>query len=226
MDKQAVKDAREVTRRQLGSALADKATDAFCLSYADRPRAVRLAFAPESVAAAPEGERAIVELRAPTRAEPAAAEAIATAMAGTGATEAIASMAAAVAVGREIGPSGRALALLARQAGIRAERDRFYREFGGLRDDIERASAMLAPSAAGRPRIGIAAATVQACWLNGTIRANTHASVLADIAGHEAVEQIDVPRRLEREAVDVVIAGAATLRAAQQLSGTGVTVGV
>jgi serine protease AprX len=227
MEKQAIKNAREVTRRQLGSALADKATDDFCLSYSGRSGAVRLAFGLESIAASPEGQRAIIELRDHTGEEPAAAtEAIATAMAGTGATEAIASMAAAVAVGRDIGPPERALALLARQAAIRAERDRFYREFGGLRDDVERASATLAPTTAGRPRIGIAAAPVQACWLNRTIRANTQASVLADIAGHEAVVQIDVPRRLERETVDVMIEGAAALRTARQLSGAGVTVGV
>lgn len=109
---------------------------------------------------------------------------------------------------------------------IKSARDDFYRQLGGLRDDIERATATVAPAATGRPRIGIAAAPVQACWLNHTIRADTHAMVLADVAADDAVTRLDVPRRLAPEEVDVTITAAAALRKAEGVSGAGVTVGV
>jgi serine protease AprX len=183
--------ARLATRRRLGSALESKATDAFCLSFTRPVLAARLeAFTLESLAveaAAPEQQRAVIELRD----------------------------------SRPLSPDARG-----GQEAIKSARDRFYRQLGGLRDDLERATVSVAPRLTGRPRIGIAAASVQACWLNHTIRADTHATVLGDVAADKAVERIDVPRPLRPEGVDVTIIAAAALRQAEHCSGAGLTVGV
>jgi serine protease AprX len=226
---EAAERARKVARQRLGEALAEKATDEFCLAYAGAGAgigAMRLTSAgTETIAApAPEQQQAVIELRDPSDDRPAVLETVATALGGHGVAEAVS--AALQALGKDVGPAERALSLLARQATIRAERDRFYHDLGGLRDDVERATGALAIGTNERPRIGIAAAPVQACWLNNTIRADTHASVLGDIAGEKAVERIDVPRKIEREAVDVTIESAEVLRADKKLSGAGVLVGV
>jgi serine protease AprX len=129
-------------------------------------------------------------------------------------------------LGEQAGWVEAALATAARQAAVRAERDRFYSQLGGIRDEVERGAATLATSNIAPPRIGIAAAPVQACWLNSTIRAEAQAAVLGEVAEHDAVERIDLPRRLESEVVDVTIADAATMRAKAALDGAGVLVGV
>src|SRR2546421_232681 len=83
---------------------------------------------------------------------------------------------------------------------------------------IERAS-----TTAGRPaehlrRIGIAAAPVQACWLNRTIRAESEATVLGDVAGDDRVELVDVPRPLVPEALGVTLEAAAAIRKGTHLT--------
>lgn len=228
---EAVGYAREVAKQELGSALGEKATDEFCLSFA--AASARSTLAPgvlmtaglESVAApAPDQQNAVIELQKPDAEPPTAAASMAEALGKPGVSEQIA--ATMEGLGEEAGVAEQALALVARQVAIRAGRDRFYRELGSLRDEVERASATLAPSTLRRPRIGNAAAPVQACWLNSTIRADTHASVLGEVAEHGAVQRIDLPRRLEPEVADVTIESAATLRSGRQLGGAGVLVGV
>ena len=230
---EALESARELARQRLGGALAEKATDEFCLSYATASTgggfSVMRLMAPgaESMSAPVlDQQQAVIELRAAGREEavPTTLNRATVALGGHGATEAITT--ALQTLGEDVGPAERALSLLSRQAAIRTERDCFYSESGRLRDDLERASATLAVSTNERPRVSISAAPVQACWLNSTIRANTHVSVLAEIASEKAVEQIDIPRKIEREDLDITIDSAATIRAEKGLSGAGVLVGV
>lgn len=222
LDPADVQRARDLTRRRLGAALADKATDQFCVSFARRTIAPGGAgLEGFALAATPETARAVIEL-SPSSAAPARPPAL----------EALAAPALEVLQGAleqvagDVSPSERAVSLLLRQAAIRSERDAFYRALGPLRDDIERVTASIPPTTGQRARIGIAAAPVQACWLNRTIRADTHASILGDVAAHDAIDRIDVPRRLEAEAIDVTIASAAAFRAQHGITGAGVTVGV
>lgn len=219
--------ARELARNRLGNALAEKATDAFCLSFAsDLVPGVALAVRAEGLAAPPQPERqeAVIEVRVPAPAgererpvasilDPAAVEAVTAALERLG--------------GERVRTLEQAFGTAARQAAVQVERDRFYREIGGVRDAVERASAALEKGPAEQfPRVGIAAAPVQACWLNGTIRADSHVSVLGDIAGDQAVERIDVPRQIVRDTADVTIRSAAALRRRTGLSGKGVLVAV
>jgi serine protease AprX len=180
----------------------------------------------ESVAAPrPERQEAVIEVRAPRKrlaskqaelhaplADPAIAQAVKNALATFGS--------------EQVEATEQTLATAVRLAAIQSARDYFYREMGGLRDSIERASATLPGGDEPLPRVGIAAASVQACWLNSTIRADTHASVLADAADDEAVERIDVPRRIKREGADVTIDNAASFGAQASLDGRGVLVAV
>ncbi len=231
---EATQRARKFTKQRLGSALAAKATDEFCLSYASASAGIGamglMRAGAESIAApGSEQQQAIIELHAPSETESVTSEELRAVLdrQSVTATAIEAFTAALQALGPDTSTVEHMLSRSARQAAIRAERDRFYRELGGLRNDVERASATLAVGTYERPRIGIAAAPVQACWLNHTIRADTHASVLGDIAGDKAVERVDVPRRIEREAVvNPTLASAATLRADQKLGGAGVLVGV
>jgi serine protease AprX len=218
-DRDDVGRARELTRHQLGAALADKATDSFCLSYAGQA-ATGATFGLEALAMAAPAPwaRAVIEF-APAQSPVVAIGAI--------------SAKAAEVVRRVVEeatenatPAEQAIAPLLQQVAIRQARERFYRDIGPLRDAIEHGAASVSPPRTQSARIGIAAAPVQACWLNRTVRAETPGSVLSDVASHDAIERIDVPRRLEPEAVDVTIASAASLRSARGLTGVGVAVGV
>ena len=221
--REEAKRAREATKQSLGSALGKKASDELCLALAGPAAQVARAAAFggsgfETVAAAPAPETpAVIELRAPEpgpepeAAQPPRPKVVEKALEG---------------LGKHVGWAEDALATAARQAAIRAQRDRFYHQLGGIRDQVERGAATLATSNVAPPRIGIAAAPVQACWLNSTIRSEAHAAVLGEVAEHDAVQRIDLPRRLESEVVDVTIADAATFRSKANLSGTGVLVGV
>jgi serine protease AprX len=207
--------------------LAEKATDEFCRRFAaELSPPGGSAVGAEALAAPPliERQEAVIEVRTGASAD----ESAEPGPAGFGA-EALEGVTAALeGLGeRQVRTIEHALASAGRQAAIQAERDRFYREAGTVRDAVERGSATLAEGSEERfPRVGIAAAPVQACWLNGTIRADTHVSVLGDIAEHRAVERIDVARQIVRDSADVTIRSAATLRQSTGLSGKGVLIAV
>jgi serine protease AprX len=225
-DPEVLEQARAAARRELGSALEGKASDAFCLALAGtRPRDPRLAPALETAApvtgAVAPAVRAVVEFedlpesvgRLPSEVSEVAAAALQQGLDG---------------VVEEVGAPDKALALLLRQAAVKAARDDFYRSVGAVRDRIERSAAALSQPEALSERIGIAAAPVQACWLNRSVRAQTDPRVLGDIAEDASVVRVDVPRLLRPDAVpvDVTLEAAATVRAEHSLSGNGVTVGV
>lgn len=231
--KELVKQARTAARDRLGSALEKKATDAFCVALAAAEPVViggggrgrrgrggfgarlesfgleemamgrvpipRMALAP-SVAA-------VVEFKPPPKQELAKRikEKVERAAEGAGVEQ--------------------ALTPTIRQAGIEATRDEFYRSIGAIRDQIERSTAILAPGIEG---VGVTTGPVQACWLNHTVRAESDATVLGDVAGDSAVTRIDVPRQLQPEEVtlNVTLEAAAAVRAEHPLSGKGITVGV
>ncbi|HEY6730198.1 MAG TPA: S8 family serine peptidase [Solirubrobacterales bacterium] len=233
--REIVKRAREAAKQSLGGALAEKASDEFCLALAAAPPPLPQGLARAAAYSGVEGfggveglgaavapeTTAVIELQDPV--EEAGVEAAAP-EADPGRAKAVKQ--ALEALGEHAGWAEAALAAAAREAAIRAERDRFYDQFGAIRDEVERGAATLATGSAAPPRIGIAAAPVQACWLNSTIRAEAHASVLGEVAEHGAVERIDLPHRLEAEGGDVTIDDAAAFRAKAGLSGTGVLVAV
>jgi serine protease AprX len=228
--KELVKRARTAARDRLGSALEKKATDAFCVALvaaepvviggAGRGRAgfgarleslrleeMAMGRGPSPRIGLAPTVAAVVEFKPPSRRE---------------LTKRIKEKVERVAEGAG---AENALTPTMRQAGIEATRDEFYRSIGAIRDQIERSTAMLRP---GREGVGVTTGPVQACWLNHTVRAESDATVLGDVASDPAVAQIDVPRQLHAEAVapNVTLEAAAAVRAEQPLSGKGITVGV
>jgi serine protease AprX len=214
-----------VTRRELGSALEEKATDDFCIALAATSPRARMLNLLESVEAMPESAapavRSVVEFtelpesvgRLPEQVSEEAAAALRRGLEGGL---------------EEVDAPEKALTLLLRQAGVKAARDDFYRSIGPVRDRIERSATALPTPGVVTERIGIAAAPVQACWLNRTIRAHSDPRVLGDVAADSSVVRVDVPRRLHAEEVplDVTLDAAAAARSAHSLSGKGVTVGI
>lgn len=97
-----------------------------------------------------------------------------------------------------------------RRAAIDAERDRCHRDVPPVREVLERAST----------------APVALCWLNRTLRAQAPPRVLAELAADPAVERIDLPRPIRAEAIDATVRAAATLRAALEVTGAGIPVGI
>lgn len=208
-------------RQQLGSALAEKASDEFCLAVAPPGRTWMLM---ERITAAPTGAphavSSVLEF-GPRAVRPGAPESVPDAAAAT-VRETMEKRAEAVPAAEK------SLVLLLRQAAVKDARDDFYRSIGRLRDEIERSTAALVLRRRRAPRIGIAAAPVQACWLNRTIRAESDPRVLGDLAAEPSVERVDLPRPLapDQLAVDVTIEEARLVQSQQKVTGRSVTVGV
>lgn len=222
-----VERARKEAGDRLGSALAEKATDAFCVALAAptpvvigggrRRRGGRIGarletFGLEEIAV-PIPRMAVAPTVAVVEFEPPPDEELARRV-----KEKI----------EQAGESAGAEEVLTpavRQAGIEATRDEFYRSIGAIRDHIERSTATLSP---GAEAVGVTTGPVQACWLNHTVRAESDASVLGDVAEESAVTRIDVPRQLQPEeiAVNVTLTAATAARAEHALGGKGITVGV
>ena len=209
--------ARKDLRNALGVEAERKASDAFCEAFVRTgARAAML----EAFPSAPPAMRAVVELappepapQVPTEVPPDVAEQVREIL---------------VHVAPEVHQSEKALLLLVRQAAIRAERDAFYRSAGAVRDEIERAAwTATHPALHARP-VGITSGSVQACWLNRTIRAETAPGALAVVAADATVQRLDIPRPLQPDAIeiDVMLRAGATQRDVLGLTGSGVTVGV
>ncbi|MBN1609258.1 MAG: S8 family serine peptidase [Polyangiaceae bacterium] len=220
--------ARRATRERLGSALERKASDAFCVAVISESQvsggggastggfgAFRLSYRLEELAKGhvPSARGAIgtvgavVEFSTPREEE--LAERIRERVERTSEEQGVTE----------------SLTPAVRQAGIEAAREQFYQSIGTIRDHIERSTTALAPRG---EATGVTTGPVQACWLNHTVRADSDATVLADIASDSAVQRIDVPRQLQAETVthNVILDAVASVRAAQSLTGAGVTVGV
>ncbi|MDQ3742086.1 MAG: hypothetical protein M3389_14190, partial [Actinomycetota bacterium] len=189
-DEENLSRARAATRNGLGAEAESKASDAFCAAFAltSEPAVAAgfEAFSARSSAAPAPGIRAVVELAPPSEAETETLPTEVPAAAAEKVREVLAEIAP------HVHGSEKALALLLRQAAIRSERDLFYSTVGAVRDELERATHALPQAAPHAAPVGITASSVQACWLNRTIRAETAAGAVAAIAGDPLVHRLDV----------------------------------
>jgi serine protease AprX len=218
-----VKEARDHVRRQLGTELAEKASDQFCLAISEAA-APRFRYAAEAGPGEPAGGvTAILEFSP-------AAETL-----GRLPKEVGAEIASTVreAVGSAVEgttPGQTPMSLFMRIAAVNARREAFLKTAGPVHDELERTVAALANP--GR-RPGIQAEVghrpaVEVCWLNGTMRATTDPRALTEVVADPNVQKVDLPRMLQQEqvAMDVTIEGAAQMRETTGLTGKGITVGV
>ncbi|MFP5317387.1 MAG: S8 family serine peptidase [Acidimicrobiia bacterium] len=203
--------ARRRLRRRLGAALAAKASAPFCLALERAgPDAVRGAGAGAGAG------YAILECR------PSSGAAGLRAAPDAGAWAQVRESLSALGPGRS--QLGLAAGQVVRHSAVRAGREEFLRAVGPVVDALDRAGAASGPE--GGLRAAPPAGT-QPCWLNRTIRSPAHPAALAEVAGDEAVERIDVPRPLEPEVTtSTAVVGAPALRAARGLTGRGVLVAV
>jgi serine protease AprX len=222
-DREQVAAARAEVRRVLGSALADKATDAFCLLYQRRTAVAGLdELASVTTGAATPATATVVEFGTPTVGD------------GIGALSAaerqrLATAARAV---RRVAPDDVAVRPhgLLRQALIASTRTARYQLVNTVYDEIERLSGSAlppGPDVLGDPRIPTL--TTQVCWLNGTVRTWVGPAGLADVVADPGVTGVDVPRRLMPDAVprSQATIGLAGFRGRRQAStGRGTTVAV
>lgn len=109
-----------------------------------------------------------------------------------------------------------------RQTRLVSQRDEFYKTVAPLYAEIGRRSG------GGRAREVLGSRRVlDVCWLNETIRTATVAAALAEIALDNAIERIDVPRRLVREMrLSGPLVGAPAFRTRTGKDGTGIVVAV
>lgn len=221
-DREQVAAARAEVRRVLGSALADKATDAFCLLQQRRMAGAGLDELASATPRAAPAAATVVEFGAPTVGDglhaltPAARRrlaATARAVAGAAPDDVV------------VRPHG-----ALRQALVASTRTARYQLVTPVYDEIERLSGSPlppGPDVLGDPRIPTL--VTQVCWLNGTLRTWVGPAGLADVVADPGVTGIDVPRRLMPDAVSRSQAtiGLGAFRTGQQGStGQGVTVAV
>ena len=236
---EAVSEARKRVENELGSELARKASDEFCLAIAAaRPPAVA---GLEALGAAAPTPAAVIEFapppeevqRLPERVEQVSTEAVGEEIRRTH---------------EEAGLPEHALALQGdlplRQASIKATRDDFLKTAAPVHDELERTAVTLGA----RPQAEGLAATpsapsraVEVCWLIRSIRTVADPRALSEVVAHPAVTRVDVPRRIEPDEMpdevqvpevqvpdfaDVTMHDAARARAQSGATGAGVTVGV
>jgi serine protease AprX len=222
-DPEEVSAARAGVRGTLGSRIAEKASDAYCLAVARRtrsggPEAFGLTRGPGPAAAA----ATVVEFRdeSPVPLLPRLTE-----------RPDWAREKAAVESLVEGEPSGVPVRLRTalRQKFVEDARVACYQSVGEVYQEIERLSGGLLrppPEVLGDPRIPTA--VTQVCWLNRTVRTFAPAEALAEVAAADSVAAFDLPRRLRADA-DVANHHCIDLPAFQErsgLTGRGVTVAV
>ena len=220
-DAEQLRTARADVRAVLGSRMAEKASDTYCLAVSRRSRSVgaeALAFARAAVPAA----ATIVEFRdeLPAAALPRLTER----PDWTREKAAVESLTTA-------SPSGAPVRLrtVLRQKLIEDTRTAGYRSMGEVYQEIERLSGGLLrppPELLGDPVIPTA--VTQVCWLNRTVRTFAAPEALAEVAAADSVEAFDLPRQLRADA-DVPNHHCIDLPAFQDrtgLTGRGVTVAV
>jgi serine protease AprX len=109
-----------------------------------------------------------------------------------------------------------------RQTHMVSQRDEFYKAVAPLYAEIGRRSG----GGTTRETLG-SRRVLDVCWLNETIRTATAATALAEIAPDDAIERIDVPRRLVREMrLCGPLVGAPAFRTRTGKDGTGIVVAV
>lgn len=118
-----------------------------------------------------------------------------------------------------------------RATAVQLARTEAYRRMGPVYDEIERVSTgalRTAGAAGGAP--SVSSLLNQVCWLNHTVRTFAHPVALAEVAEDDTVATLDVPRRLQAEAVtwrpNLHCVGVPPFREATDLTGKGVIVAV
>ena len=119
----------------------------------------------------------------------------------------------------------------ARAQAVQQARTQAYRRMGPVYDEIERVSTgalRTAGSSGGAP--SVSSLLNQVCWLNHTVRTFAHPVALAEVAEDDTVASLDVPRRLQAEAVtfrpNLHCLGVPPFREATDLTGDDVIVAV
>jgi serine protease AprX len=230
-----VEQARRRTRDELGSELEAKATDDFCLAIGLTSRSTFAEVLTEAVTeAVTVADVHGAAIRLPMHTTPAILE-LATEPAAIAeppadpAGKLAATVREGIAALLQAGPTAETgLRALLRQTRIKAARESFYRRAGFIRDDLERATSAVMQGSLGRPHTAQEERLlVELCWLNQTMR-TADARSISDVAADPAVRRVDIPRRLEQDAValDGVLRAAKQVRADRQLTGKGVTVAV
>jgi serine protease AprX len=220
-DAEELRTARADVQAALGSRMAEKASDAYCLAVSRRTPAIGaevLAF--PRAAAAPAAT--VVEFRdaAPAAALPRLTERPDWARAKAG----VDSLATTSPPGAPV-----RLRTILRQKLIEDTRTAGYRSMGEVYQEIERLSGGLLrppPEVLGDPLIPTA--LTQVCWLNRSVRTFAPPQALAEVAAADSVAAFDLPRRLDADA-DVPNHRCIDLPAFQNrtaLTGRGITVAV
>lgn len=223
-DPQEVSTARTEVARLLGSELAGKASDAFCVTHYRRGTRRAVTFGSEAmtpgaavapVASVVEFGEEGTELRLPRLTERDDWPQLA------GTMEALRSETPANA-------PLRAPAML-RQALVAALRNQSYEVMSPAYDEIERLSGSRLgppPEVLGMPQIPTL--VTQLCWLNRTVRTWAGPEALAEIAADGAVTGVDVTRRLmpDADTPNHVAIGFPAFHQQTGLTGAGVTVAV
>jgi serine protease AprX len=119
----------------------------------------------------------------------------------------------------------------ARVLAVQLARTEAYRRIGPVYDEIERVSTgplRTAGASGGLP--SVSSVLNQVCWLNHTVRTFAHPVALAEVAADDAITTLDVPRRLQAEAVsfppNLEAVGVPAFRQATELTGKEVIVAV
>lgn len=240
MDQQIVNTARKRVANLLGDKLAGKASDEFCVAFGLPPSS---AAALETVAENARPRSIVLELtRRPElsaginqvvdqlrdsklwsdlRAElrrmvlPALTSGITTELMETGRSE------------PELLPVS--AARLLRHVKVTSLRDNFVKVASSITDQVERGSRRLfhpeveTAAAVAQPRTSV----TQTCWLNRTIRSFGDPNILAEVAGDDSIERVDLTRRL---APDINVSGSTVggpqFRMQFNLTGKGIIVAV
>ncbi|MCV2489180.1 S8 family serine peptidase [Geodermatophilus sp. YIM 151500] len=222
IDPEEVRAARADLRDALGSRIAEKASDEYCLAVARRVRtggteSLGLTRTPGTAAAA-----TVVEFQeAPVPVLPRLTE-----LPGwSGQRAAVETLVPGDPTGAPV-----RLRTAVRQKLVEDARTAGYRSMGEVYQEIERLSGGMLrpqPEVLGDPQIPTA--VNQVCWLNRTVRTFAPPEALAEVAAADAVTALDLPRRLRADA-DVPNHRCIGLPAYQQqhpgLTGRGVTVAV
>jgi len=209
-------EARNRIRNQFGSAVAQKATDAFVAAHDEALAGIGIE------AGVPAKSATVVEIRqdAPRYQVRAASRESIRALEN-----------ASVAVLKEMDHyadvSGIGLATIRRHL-VGLSRDAFFQQAGGIVDELAKASGgPLGPLNENVTLRALQPHLVETCWLNGTIRTAADPRTIAAVADDPRVQVIDVPRRLMKEInATASLVGAPGYRTAHGVSGKNVIVAV
>lgn len=216
-DTAELKAARAFTQRVYGSALAEKASDRFCLTVYQRP-----AGQPRP---APRG----LQLEAMGAPAPANGPLPAVIEFDPGAALQALTRKPATTAGRGKRAASDQREAIDRAEGIQRVRTENYQAMSAVYTEIDRLSATtvgLSPEFLGWPQIQ--SLVTQVCWLNRSVRTWAGPEALADVMADDAVTSVDVPRTLQPEAASVnhVAIGLPGFVAKTTLTGQGITVAV